>query len=434
MKHQVPVSELRIGMFVEELDRPWTETPFLFQGFEITSEEDIEKIKRYCDYIYVSNKPEPEKTERPAFRVESATLSREMRRRLSESEASFLPDSSLLNQTRYSVSRPFESEIGRAADIRTQSRKRVETLFEDVRMGSGFNSGYVVEIISDLTDSVLRNPDAHMLLGQLKKRDDYAASHAMNVCSLTLAFGRHLGLPQDTLTEIGMGAMLIDIGTLKIPDDILNKKGSLTKEEFDIVKNHVDYGVQILESVSDDIPPAAIDVVYTHHERCDGSGYPRGLTGDVIPLHGRIVGIVDTYDAMTTNRIHQDSSAPTRTLRELYEQREGLFDRELVESFIQFLGIYPVGTLVECSTGQVGIVVAQNPRKRLLPKLLLILDKEKKPYPIPKITDISQSSPDEQIRISRIVQPDEYDIDLAHYLDDFSWVKATDRSSDDRAT
>ncbi len=158
----------------------------------------------------------------------------------------------------------------------------------------------------------------------------------------------------------------------------------------------------------------------------DGSGYPRGLTGDNIPLPGRIVAIVDTYDDMTTNRVHQDSAAPTKTLRELYEQRDGLFDKELVESFIKFLGIYPVGTLVECSTGQVGVVVAQNPQKRLLPKLLLILDKEKNPYPIPKITDLSQSSPDAQIKISRIVQPHEHDIDLTHYVDDISWAKTPD--------
>ncbi len=267
MKHQVPVTELRIGMFVEELDRPWTETPFLFQGFEITSEEEIEQISRYCEYIYVSRKPEPEKPARPAFQAERATLSPEMRRRLHESETSWLPDSSLINQAHYSSSRPFEREIGRAANIRTQTKKRVETLFEDVRMGSGFNSGYVIEIISSLTDSVLRNPDTHMLLGQLKKKGEYEASHAMNVCSLTLAFGRHLGLPQDTLTDIGMGAMLIDIGTLKVPEEILNKEGRLTNEEYDIVKQHVDYGIQILESVSDDIPPAALDVVYTHHER-----------------------------------------------------------------------------------------------------------------------------------------------------------------------
>ncbi len=265
-----------------------------------------------------------------------------------------------------------------------------------------------------------------MLLGQLRKKDDYTASHAMNVCSLTLAFGRHLGLPQETLTDIGMGAMLIDIGILKIPEQILNKEGSLTQEEYDIVKHHVDYGLQILESAGEDIPPAALDVVYTHHERCDGSGYPRGLTGDAIPLSGRMVGIVDTYDAMTTNRVHQDSAPPTKTLRELYEQRDGLFDKELVESFIQFLGIYPVGTLVECSTGQVGMVIAQNSRKRLLPKLLLILDKDKKPYPIPKITDLSQADPNNPIKISSIVQAQDYDIDLNHYMDDLSWAKGAD--------
>jgi len=426
VKRKTPISDVRIGMFVEELDRPWVETPFLFQGIEVRSEEDIDQLAKYCDYVYVSGTPAPAAPpESQPVRFERVRVSPETVRRIEDSEKVAPPDSAVINRARYRATVSFEREFGRAASIRTQLKRRVEAMYEDVRMGSGFQYGYVIEVIGDLTDSVLRNPSAHLLLGQLKSRDDYAASHAMNVCTVSLALGRHLGLPHEQLVELGTGAMLIDIGILRLPAEILNKHGRLTDEEYDIVKSHVDYGINILESAGADIPAGVLDIVYTHHERHDGSGYPRGLAGDAIPLGGRIVGIVDTYDAMTTKRIHQDGVSPTRTLLELYEERDRLFHKDLVESFIQCLGIYPVGALVECSTGQVGLVIAQTPSKRLRPKLLLVLDQDKNPYPIPKVTDLSAAEAEGQITISRIVPPNEYSIDVASYLKDFSWVGTT---------
>jgi HD-GYP domain-containing protein (c-di-GMP phosphodiesterase class II) len=422
MKHKISVNNLQIGMFVEQLDRPWIETPFLLQGFEIKSTEDIERVRKYCEHVYVTGETNPEELRPTPIKYISPSLSKQASRRIWESEAYFPADANLIHQKQYGKPKPLEAEIGRAWEIRGRAKEHVETMFEDIRMGSTFSTGYVVQVISDLTESVLSNPDAHMLLGQLRRRDDYAASHAMNVCSISLAFGRHLGLPYDRLNELGLGALLIDIGTLKIPREILNKKSPLTEEEYEIVKNHVIHGVEILEAAEGDIPATALDMVYTHQERYDGSGYPRGLAGDDIPLFARMVAIVDTYDAMTTHRLHRDGIAPTSTLKELYDQRSGQFDSELVEQFIQCLGIYPVGTLVLCSTDEVGLVIAQNPGKRLRPKLLLLLDKKKNPYPIPKIVDLSKYNQGEAIDVSKIIDARDYDIEVADYLKDISWA------------
>jgi HD-GYP domain-containing protein (c-di-GMP phosphodiesterase class II) len=225
--------------------------------------------------------------------------------------------------------------------------------------------------------------------------------------------------------------MLIDVGNLRLPREILGKPGPLSAEEMEKVREHPALGMEMLLQSGEPPPHAAIEAVYTHHERMDGSGYPRGLSGNDIPLYGRMVAIVDVYDAATSDRTYRHGHPPSDALRDLYNCRKGQFDERLVEQFIQCLGIYPVGSVLRCSTGELGIVIAQNPQRRLRPKLLLVRDPEGRPFPTPKILDLSKFGEEQTIGVAGIVDASHYGIDVAEYLGDLSWLPpARDSKSD----
>ncbi len=175
-----------------------------------------------------------------------------------------------------------------------------------------------------------------------------------------------------------MGGMLLDIGKLKIPGAVLNKKKQLSEREFSLVKKHVDLSLKMAADSSRRIPQSVIDMIACHHERFNGSGYPRSLQGTEIPLYARIAAIADCYDAITSQRVYAKPIPHALAIKKMYEWRGFDFQPELIEAFIQSVGIYPTGTLVELSSGEVGIVVKENPGKRLRPRVLVILDSDKK--------------------------------------------------------
>jgi len=415
--------QLRIGMHVDGLDRPWLETPFLFQGFTIESQEQIEQLKKYCAYVYITTEEDPPQKPAAGKQPDAHSITHRLERLWQAHGALRLGDAQVIHQVSYDHRVPVERELAKGEGVRGEAQRVLDTMYDDLRMGRSIDTGYSKAIIGELTDSVLRSPDAHMLLARLRIKDEYSATHSLNVCSLALAFGRHLGMPRDHLQGLGLGALLIDIGNIRVPAEILSKRDSLTAEQFEIVKQHPLHALEILLQSRPPLPPAAVEAVYTHHERLDGTGYPRGLVGDEIPLFGKMIAIVDVYDASTTDRVYREGRSPSDTLHELYNLRSGKFDAHLVEQFIQCLGIYPVGSVLKCTTGEIGIVIAQNPRRRLRPRLLLVRDPSAQPYPMPKIIDLSLFSEGQTIDVARIVKPADFDIDVAEYLKDLSWTR-----------
>ena len=217
-----------------------------------------------------------------------------------------------------------------------------------------------------------------------------------------------------------MGLLLMDVGKVKISDDILTKKGTLSAEEFDEMKNHVYYGVNLLRNTPS-INETIINVVLTHHERFDGSGYPGGLTGKEVPVFGRIASIIDCYTAMTGNSVYRTAIAPHKALQTIYNWRNKYFQDELVEQFLQCLGVYPTGSLVEMSSGQVGMIMSQNRVQRFKPKIMMLLDEDKKPYDVSKIIDLTVDVTDAsgmELSIISGLPPGAYDIDPTKILND----------------
>ncbi len=403
-KIHVHVNQLKLGMFVSELDRPWLETPFVFQGFRIHRSEEIERIRKYCEYVLVDI--DKSMVIKPTLRGYSA----EPRR------------AKPTYQCKYLISTALEDEIASASEIRVTSRHCVDTVFDDISHGRRIDLVGVKKVVHGLMDGILRNPDAHVCLTHLKNRDEYTAQHSINVCVLALTLGRHVGLSQVQLGMLGVGALMHDIGKIKTPLDVLNKPDRLTEEEMALMKAHPENGRNILSGFQE-LPFDVIDIAFSHHERIGGGGYPRGLSSTDISFWNRLVSIVDVYDAITSDRCYHQGISPTEALTKMYGWRHTDFDPALLEKFIQCVGIYPVGTLVELTSGEVGVTIAKNEVYSLRPKISLVLDANKTPYNPARIVDLAACTSDDPepiYGIKAVLPPGSYNINIKDQLQQIS--------------
>lgn len=411
-KCEVSVHQLKFGMFVRELDRPWLGTPFKFQGFYIRTIEDIQKLQEICQHVFIDLNRSKHLVKKPKLTTDSQTERKIIARR----EQFWLPDSQILKNVDYEDDISVEDELVSALEARCNAVAVVESLYANIRSGLSIDTTSTKAAIITLVDSVIRNPDAHALIALLDECDEQRVTHSLNVCTLSLAFGRQFGFHRQYMIELGLGAMLHDVGQAKVPLEIVTKDGALTDEEYEIMKTHTIHGMELLLDETRRLPHRAVDIVYTHHERYDGHGYPQGLIGKSIPLFGRMVAITDFYEAITSEYADREMLTPGAAMTKLYAMRGIDFDGTLVEEFIKCVGIFPIGCTVLLNSGEVGIVIAQNRKSRLEPKLMLILDKNQEFYPVPRFLDIGLFKEDEALKVVRIVVPGDYNIDVKQYI------------------
>ena len=376
---ELPAEHLRTGIYVSRLDRPWTDTPFLFQGFAIENDEELQTLRRLCKVVYVEVSAAEAEELRSAARKPPAPA-----RRQPETPASTDPLEELsINPTAFVDHVPvkdpvqLKTELTLAATTYGEAKHAVGTIFDNLRRGGGLDVPHLEIVVGSMVDSVFRNRDAMGWLAHMKSKDDYLYSHSLSASVWALAFGRHLGLDKETLKSVGTGAMLLDIGKTRLPTELLKKRGAPSDEEWRLIHTHVDHGLELLRAAPN-VDNRVMTMISTHHERFDGSGYPHKLKGDEIPLLGRIAGIVDCYDAMISERSYAKPKSAYDAVRELKSLGGRAFPEELVELFIQAVGVFPTGTVVELNTGEVGIVIAQNRFRRLRPEVMLILDVQKR--------------------------------------------------------
>jgi HD-GYP domain-containing protein (c-di-GMP phosphodiesterase class II) len=370
VKKQVPVSELKFGMYIAELDRPWTDTPFVFQGFVLSTQQQLDALRRYCKTVFID---------------------------VERSRAPVAPPPRVLYPERATV----EQEFRPAQNAYKAGRALLHDALGAVRIGRTLDARRVASAVSTMTESVLRNPDALLLFSQLRAKGDYTESHAIDVSIYMITFGRFLQLEQPQIEFLGYLGLLQDVGKVRLASALLEKRGRLSLEEFEQAKLHVRYSEEILRATPG-LPADLARMASLHHERVDGSGYPKGLRGPEIGMFGLIAGIVDTFDALTVRRPYADPISPSAAISMLYKRRGIYFDAGLVEQFIRCIGIFPVGSLVELNSGEVGVVIAQNPAKRLLPRVMVIRDAKKNPMIPQKLLDLARSpmaSQDEPYRI-----------------------------------
>lgn len=305
---------------------------------------------------------------------------------------------------------PVENEILAIAPVYEQSQIATRDIFESVANQQNLDLTAVSEILDSMVESIGRTPDALLWLAKLKKTDDYAYNHALNVSITLMAFANFLALSKKQIKELGLAGLLQDIGKAKIPADILLKKGKLTREEYERAKKHVDESLKILETTPE-IPDTTIFLVAQHHERIDGSGYPYQLKGNQIALVSQISGLIDTYCALTSHKSYAKGVFHQQALDEIHRLSGKQFSAELIDQLVQFMGMYPVSSLVELNTGEVAVVIQQNQVRRLLPRLMLLLDTNKVRYDAPVILNLlnNPNTPSgEAYKIITSLAPDSY--------------------------
>lgn len=409
---KIAVRDLLVGMFVSRLDRPWMGTPFPIHGFHIQSEDDIKKLALHCKHVYVdiakSRVPSQRLLQQPADQP-SATASWDLIRRA-------------VNETVYEKTRPLKQEISVAGRLHHDLSRAMKQMMNKAATGRPIVIKKTGKITGRMVDSIARNPDAFIWTARIRSnKDECTYSHSVRSAIWAVTFGRHLGLARERLKRLALGVLLSEVGKTRLPGHILQKRGCLGDEELAVMKEHVNYGVAILRETPD-IHPDVIEVVATRHERHNGRGYPRGLKGNQIPLLGKIAGIADFYEAAICPRHGEPPLSPAEAMIKLHDLRDRDFQAEVVDEFIQAIGIYPTGSLIELSTGEVGIITEQNTGRRLRPKVLLLLDRRKRPCRIQREIDLQKVQKDRTghpLTIAACLAEGSHGIDLSRYRKNF---------------
>ena len=403
MKVKIFSEDLILGMYISELDHPWIESPFLFQGFPLREQNEIQQVQKSCEFVYVD-------TEKTPFEITTKLKT-----------AKDSDNNHLFKEPVFEHS-TFTEDLINARKSRDKTRSYIDSMLTDTRMGTIVNTKKAKHLVAELANNIVDNPDASMWLTQLKSRDEYTSIHSLNVCVLSLTFGRSLGLKGDELNEIGLGALLHDIGKMLVPLEILNKPGKLTTEEFEIMKSHPQKGYEMLVK-DNSLSSEVLSIVKSHHERLNGNGYPENLLEQDISFYTKIVTITDVYDAITSDRVYHDGMTPHEALKHLYEWMPGNFDTDLMQAFIRTIGIYPVGSVVELVSGQIGLVVKLNDLHRLKPVVMLIMNRNNKYYPQRKLVNLASpiwDKSDDKPVIKHILNAKKFNIDVKKIINEES--------------
>lgn len=390
--------ELQVGMFVSELDRDWSETSFLLQGFSIDSEEDIEEVKKQCDYVYVD------------FRSDEQFE----KYRLSIKQASALHQTIESNLSNYNLRSRLKPALSRAKATKTL----VKSTLDKIILGENFDLHTVKDSVKENVAAVLQNTEAMLMMTMLKSKNDDVAEHSFHVSILAIGFAQSLGYSESELEDIGMAALLHDFGHLKVDNKILRKQGKLNQHERAEVVKHPIYSFELLKDKKG-LTASCLDVAISHHERMNGQGYPQGFKEQQIKKNVRLVSIIDVFDSLTSHQPYRKGTSIMEAYKFLMAGRGSHFDESLVLKFVEWRGIYPPGAIVEMENGEVGIVIKSYQKHKLRPVVLLVLDEYKQPRK-ERIVNMSQTdlTPESQpYKIIKAYENMAFGIDLQTYAD-----------------
>ncbi len=432
----IEVEYLKPGIYVTDLDRSWLGTPFLLQGFLIEEEQQIVQLQQLCKIVYVDR--------RRSVGDQYAAVQRERESRRPRATLSSLDadsasgatsgDGEFLSIARRLRERSAPSALPRTRPSAHDSRLETELLYsaaivddvhrtlEAIRHGTDSEGNIdltrVCGLVDEMAAGVERNPDAMLWLTKLKKTDQYSYDHAVDVSVHLMVFGRFLGLGRAAIEELGQAGLMQDIGKMQIDPEILSKASALSDEEYREIQSHVASSLELLVG-QPDFSAGVVPIIAAHHERYDGSGYPRRLGGEDISLHAELAGLIDTYCAMTRHRVFSEAVSSQKALEMLSKMRGLKFREALVDQFVQCVGLYPIGTLVELNTGEVAVVIQQNQVRRMKPRLLILLAEDKTLMRRPRNLDLILEPPTpmgEPYRIRNALPSNAYGIDPTEFF------------------
>lgn len=380
---KLPVSQLTLGMFVSAIDKNDKGQLAIANAGQIKHKDAILKLaKSGIKFVWVD-------AERSA---EHCGLKKKT------------TDDSQADNRKVPVSR--DKQQAQAKVMLTEAKDLIRKVLSETFEGKAIEVAPFEALADTMIESVMLDADALKCMSALRSKDAYLLEHSVNVAFLLVTFGKYLNLDRDMLRQMAVGGILHDIGKIKVDNKVLHKPGKLTPEEFEHMKLHQVYALEIMNETSG-LSQISKDICLMHHEKLDGRGYPRGLKGDEIPRHGRMSCIVDIFDALTATRCYKEAMSPAAAFKILLSLTPFHLDQELVYEFIRCIGIYPVGSLVELSDGRVGIVWASKDRDALHPIVKCFYSLKVKRYTDVAMVDLLKS----ELYIERGVSPSSLDID-----------------------
>jgi putative nucleotidyltransferase with HDIG domain len=382
---RIPSTALRLGHFVSNMDRHWTESPFILQGVKIRSRSQLQWFQEQCNWVVI----DLEKSQiKPGTKLPKPLKLSEHRKPID----------------RRSMKTALKSYVG--------LERQVKDVIRDLRAGTFISTSQMRHTINEIADQLFEDAPALIWLTHIKSKDNYTAEHCLNVAILAMGLAHSLGWKQDQIREAGLAGLLHDVGKTQVPSHILNKSGPLTDEEFEQMQKHTSKGFDMI-SMDPDLPMSVKKAALHHHERPDGQGYPYRLTGHQIPDVAALISIVDAYDAITSNRCYQKARNHHLALGILWKGRGTQFHPEMVEAFIQWIGWVSPGTLVKLTTGDLAIVVLANEGNRLQPTVRMLSHQENitRLGPVVKLAALERPS-GESVYIDSVLNAGEVDIDI----------------------
>jgi HD-GYP domain-containing protein (c-di-GMP phosphodiesterase class II) len=386
---QISVANLEIGMYVSRLDVPWVKTPFPIQGFYITKEDEIALLSQYCNYVYIDtilSKIDNTAIKHAHYAPGAKDPIDPKTRRLMNEKARMKA-----RVENYKVTTPIRKELKTADKIYTNMTNTISATLAQIENGEPIQLNQVEKSIRKMVDSVIRNPDALVWMCRIRQENAYLFESSIRASVWGLVFARHLGLSRKDLNDVGAALILSSIGKSKLPREL--HIGELEEAEQEAYKAHIEKTLEELEYMGA-VNGQIKFIISNYCERNNGSGYPRGLIGNRIPFLARVAGIADYYEQLINPRPGIEAMTPVEAVADLYHNRGILFQREMVEAFIQAIGIYPTGSLVELSDHSIGIVLEQKEKSRLRPKVALVRNHYGIDLEQSKIIDLSENTPD----------------------------------------
>ena len=325
----------------------------------------------------------------------------------------FIPAS--VELTIYNDARPIEEELAPAGKAYALTEKALDNFVQDIRSDKNLDIEEVEVVIQEVVGSMVRNPNALMLVMRLRQQDNVSYGYALQTAVYLIALGRHIGLPKDYLERLGITGLLLDIGNIKLPSELLQKNDRLTLDEFETIKGHVRLGLEILKETPN-LHADILEGISQHHERENGSGYPAGISKGDISLFGRMAAIVHSFTALTNTRSHTKAVSAYEALKSISTMSGEYYLDSMVEQFIQTIGIFPVGSWVELSSGEVAVIISQSKLRRLKPRVLIISGPDKSPAPHPAALDLlCQPETTAAVHILRGLPTGAFDLDVREY-------------------